>query len=264
MKVLLTGSKGFIGKNFINKLDKQNVSYVEYDLIDGYKDPNQLNFEDVTKCIHLGAHSSTTDTNIKRVLDNNLTWSIMLFEECVKRQIDFQWSSSASVYGQRTKEQGPFCVGDPCYPANIYGQSKLLLETYIMNRSVAISKQGFRYFNVYGEYENHKGAQASPYHQFEKQAKETGTIRIFEGSENYIRDFVPVDKVIDTHLHFINKSLSFICNVGTGKPKSFLEVAREIAEKYNAKIETIPFPENLKSHYQIYTCAELNDENSYC
>jgi ADP-L-glycero-D-manno-heptose 6-epimerase len=262
MKILVTGSKGFIGKNFVNELNKQNINYVEYDLLDGYKNPNDLDFTDVTNCVHLGANSSTTETDIKKVLDNNLTWSIMLFEECVKRNINFQWSSSASVYGKRTKEQGVFRVGDTCYPANIYAQSKFLLETYVMNRIVPISKQGFRYFNVYGPFEEHKGNQASPYFQFEKQAKETGVIRVFEGSENYLRDFVSVDQVISSHLYFIDKKSSFIYNVGTGKPKSFLQVAEEIAEKYNAKIETVPFPESLKKHYQTYTCAETDDENS--
>jgi len=120
-----------------------------------------------------------------------------------------------------------------------------------------ISVQGFRYFNVYGPHEDHKGSQASPYHQFTKQAQETGTIKIFKGSENFLRDFVPVETVVDVHKQFFNVKETGIWNVGTGKPKSFKSVAEEIAEKYNAEIVEIPFPEHLKDQYQEYTCADL-------
>jgi ADP-L-glycero-D-manno-heptose 6-epimerase len=255
MKILITGSKGFIGKNFVNELNRQNIDYTEYDLITRYLDPKDLDFKNVTNCIHLGAISSTTETDIKKVLDNNLTWSVSLFEECVERNINFQWSSSASVYGKRSRESGSFKTTDSCLPLNIYAHSKYLLEQYIITRDVPIIKQGFRYFNVYGPNEHHKGSQASPYHQFKKQAKETGIIKVFQGSENFLRDFVEVNQVIQTHLKFLSIRNSGIYNIGTGKTKSFLEVAEEVSKKYNAKIEIIPFPEQLKTHYQTYTCA---------
>jgi ADP-L-glycero-D-manno-heptose 6-epimerase len=261
MKILLTGSKGFIGKNFIKYFIENKINYFEYDLIDGYQNPQQFEYQNISHCIHLGAYSSTTETDIKKVLDNNLIWSIQLFEECVKHNINFQWSSSASVYGKRSAELGPFKTTDLCYPQNIYAYSKYLLEQYIITRDVNITKQGFRYFNVYGIGEEHKQNQASPYHQFTKQAKETGIIQVFEGSENYFRDFVSVNQVIETHMDFIDKKSNGIYNVGTGKVKSFLQVAEEIAKEYNAKIKTIPFPIHLKQHYQTYTCAEITNEN---
>jgi ADP-L-glycero-D-manno-heptose 6-epimerase len=118
--------------------------------------------------------------------------------------------------------------------------------------------QGFRYFNVYGPNEDHKGDQASPYHKFEKQAKELGIIKLFENSNNYYRDFVHVDNLIDVHKKFLNVKESGIWNIGTGKPKSFQQVAEEIAEKYKAKIEYIPMPDTVKNQYQTYTCANLD------
>ena len=120
-----------------------------------------------------------------------------------------------------------------------------------------IRVQGFRYFNVYGPHEDHKGDQASPYYKFEKQAKDTGVIKIFEGSENYSRDFVPVETVCKIHRHFLSVPDTGIWNVGTGRATSFADVARMIADKYGAKIEYIPMPDNLKSQYQTYTCADL-------
>jgi ADP-L-glycero-D-manno-heptose 6-epimerase len=258
MKLLITGSRGFIGKNFVDRLVLENIPFVEYDHTMGYKSPYQLDFSDITHCVHLGAISSTTETNVQKVLDSNLTWAICLFELCVEKNIHFQWSSSAAVYGTRSPEQGPFKVTDKCNPANIYAFSKFLLEQYVMNRQVVIVKQGFRYFNVYGPNEQHKNTQASPYTQFEKQALETGTIKVFKGSENFYRDFVSVSHVIDTHLNFLNNPSSGIINVGTGIPRSFMSVAEEIANKYNAKITMIDMPENLKNHYQTYTCADMN------
>jgi ADP-L-glycero-D-manno-heptose 6-epimerase len=117
--------------------------------------------------------------------------------------------------------------------------------------------QGFRYFNVYGPHEDHKGSQASPYSQFARQARETGVIRVFENSDKYKRDFIHVDAVIDYHLRMLNVKESGIFNLGSGSPRSFLDVARDIALIYDARIEEIPFPEHLRAHYQEYTHADM-------
>ena len=122
--------------------------------------------------------------------------------------------------------------------------------------------QGFRYFNVYGAYETHKGNQASPYTKFTKQAKEDKIITVFENSEDYKRDFVCVDDVCNVHEKMFSVDKSGIWNIGTGSPESFEVVARTIAEKYGAEIKYIPMPDNLKGQYQKYTCADLTKLNS--
>jgi ADP-L-glycero-D-manno-heptose 6-epimerase len=146
-----------------------------------------------------------------------------------------------------------------------YAWSKLLFERYALNmqREFKIRVQGFRYFNVYGPHEDHKGDQASPYHKFTKQAKETGVIKVFEGSEYFFRDFVPVEKVIDVHKKMWARTESGVWNIGTGDPKTFLQLAEKIAEEHNAKIEFIPMPEDIKRQYQKYTCADLTKLNAY-
>ncbi len=116
--------------------------------------------------------------------------------------------------------------------------------------------QGFRYFNVYGEGEEHKGDQASPISKFTKQARENDIIKIFEDSEYAFRDFVCVDDVVDVVLD--NTAGSGIYDVGTGNPISFQEVAELIAKKEGAEIEVIPFPKHLEGKYQEYTCADTS------
>ena len=139
-----------------------------------------------------------------------------------------------------------------------------MLERYFQNNPSYIRCQGFRYFNVYGANEAHKGTQASPYHQFSIQAQSTGRIKVFEGSDMMLRDFVPVERVLDVQFQFINKDIkeSGIWNIGTGQTQSFLDVAQIYADKYNVPIETIPMPENLKASYQYYTCADLTKLNA--
>jgi ADP-L-glycero-D-manno-heptose 6-epimerase len=134
--------------------------------------------------------------------------------------------------------------------------SKYLFEQYVKSRpNINVIIQCFRYFNVYGPNEDHKGNQASPYMQFTKQAKENGSIKIFEGSENCLRDFIHVDQVIEKQISYFFTKKSGVFNIGTGTTKSFLDIANEIASQYNAEIISIDFPEPLKKHYQYYTCS---------
>ena len=88
------------------------------------------------------------------------------------------------------------------------------------------------------------------------QAKETGEIKVFKGSENFLRDFICVDDIVKIKLSVMDKSFSGIVNLGTGSTKSFLEVAEAVAEKYSSKITEIEFPPHLLTQYQKYTCAD--------
>jgi ADP-L-glycero-D-manno-heptose 6-epimerase len=106
--------------------------------------------------------------------------------------------------------------------------------------------------------EDHKRDQASPVTKFTKQAKTDKKIKLFENSENYLRDFVFVGDVCEVHKQLLENKTSGIYNVGTGTATSFKSVAESIAKKYNATIETVPMPENLKGQYQEYTCADIS------
>lgn len=253
MRILITGHKGFIGQNMVNALSKDHqLTLFEW----GDNVPSVKRHD---WCIHLGALTSTTETNVGKVLEHNYDFSRYLLNQCNEAGVNFQYASSASVYGLGEDFRETAAV----FPSNPYAWSKYLFERYVWGLSDRwqVKVQGFRYFNAYGPYEDHKGDQASPYHKFEAQAKETGTIKLFQGSEGFKRDFVPVERIVDVHKKFFNVKESGLWNLGTGIAKSFQEVAEEIAAKHSAKIEYIPMPDNLKNHYQRYTCADLSNLN---
>ena len=248
MKILITGYKGFIGQNMVNALkDEHELSLYEF----GDEPPD---FEGLDWCIHLGAISSTTETDVERIMRQNHDFTCMILIACQINHVNLQYASSASVYGLVSS----FREDAPVSPQSPYAWSKYLVDRHVLNTKFdKITVQGFRYFNVFGPHEDHKGDQASPYHKFKQQALATGKIQLFEGSDKYARDFVHVDKVIDVHKKFFNIKETGIWNVGTGNPVSFQHVAQEVAKKYNAKIEYIPMPENIAKQYQKYTCADL-------
>ena len=246
MKILVTGHKGFIGQNMIHALNGHDLAFYEW----GDELPVVDKFNQV---IHLGAISSTTEHDVERVMQQNFDFSCWLLNECEEAGVKFQYSSSASVYGLNTD----FREDAPKNPLSPYAWSKYLFDRHVESHKWHTRVQGFRYFNVYGPYEDHKGNQASPQYQFAKQAKETGVIKLFENSENYLRDFIPVETVVDMHTRFFDIRESGIWNVGTGEPVSFEYVARNIAAQYGARIEIIPMPQVLKTQYQTYTCADL-------
>lgn len=244
MNILLTGYRGFIGSHLLRKLKEQN--HVLYLCEWGDKFPSVSGLDWV---IHVGANSSTTERNIDLLLKQNLDFSIKLYEECKLNNVNFQYASSASVYGLGTA----FKEDSPVDPRNPYAWSKYLFERYVQNNPGHILTQGFRYFNVYGTNgEEHKGKQASPFTQFKKQAETQGFITLFENSESYRRDFILVDEVVDIHVKFFSVKESGIWNVGTGKTLSFLDVANT----FNVPKKYIPMPKILTDSYQQYTCAD--------
>jgi ADP-L-glycero-D-manno-heptose 6-epimerase len=260
MKILITGNKGFIGSNAVKHFESNHT-------IDCYEwsteKPVISNYDWV---LHFGAISSTTERDVEKIMRQNLDFSCWLLNECNRTGANLQYSSSASVYGITTK----FTETSPVQPQSPYAWSKYLFERYVKQTKWDITVQGFRYFNVYGPGEDHKGNQASPYHQFTQQAKNNGVIKLFENSNRYIRDFVPVSSIIDIHEQFLTIPTSGVWNIGTGAPKSFLDVANEVIKKHPATIEYIPMPPLLKQSYQSYTCADLTslyetlNENSIC
>lgn len=250
MKILLTGHRGFIGSHMFRALEKHGHHVSVYDWGDIL--PSVMEQDWV---IHMGAISSTTERDIEKVMAQNYDFTTQLYEACHTFGINFQYASSASIYGLVSTFRED-AEPDPRTP---YAWSKYLTERYIQRHPMGARAQMFRYFNVYGpEGEEHKGSQASPYAQFKRQAETTGRIRVFEGSEGFLRDFVPVSKIVETHLKFLDVKESGVWNVGTGQPRSFMDVAKE----FNVPISTIPMPDILKDSYQKYTCADMTKYNT--
>ncbi len=252
MKVLITGHKGFIGQNLVNYIKKHTdweVNGWEWgDSVFPTVDGNDW-------VIHLGAISSTTEQNIDKILERNLEFSQRLYTACQRLYVNLQYASSASVYGL----ESDFKESTKVNPVTPYAWSKYLFDRWVhqQNHSFNCLVQGFRYFNVYGNNETHKVGQASPISTFTQQAKELGKIKLFHGSEAYLRDFIAVEDICRLHLEFINRNVSGIWNFGTGKPTSFEDVAVAVSKRYGGTLEYINMPDNLRAGYQKYTCADI-------
>ena len=243
--IILTGAKGFIGQNFKNKLGNYVLEVDINNCWDFIKTFDR--WDEVTLILHQGALSSTTETNIRSIYLYNIDFTLFLFEIAKVKNIPVKYASSASVYGNFTS--GEF------NPLNYYALSKLTIDYWVKDNLDGFPLiQGFRYFNVYGNGEDHKGDQASPISKFTKQIKETGKLKLFEGSDKFYRDFVCVDDLVEVVLN--NTNPSGIYDLGTSNPVSFQHVAECVANKYDGIIEYIPFPDHLVGKYQDYTCAK--------
>jgi ADP-L-glycero-D-manno-heptose 6-epimerase len=246
MKILVTGHKGFIGQNMVQYLRENTDWEVDtYEWGEQYHGVFGYNW-----VIHMGAISSTIERDIEKVLKQNTDFTKQLIRDCRTFGVNLQFSSSASLYGlnKEFNEESPL---DPITP---YAWSKYLTERIIREHTGGNIIHCFRYFNVYGDHEEHKGTQASPVTQFRKQLKDNGIIKIFDGSNQFFRDFICVTDVCRIHVEFIKKvEKSGVFNVGTGDVYSFQQVADLITDKQTY----IPMPEHLKRSYQEYTKADI-------
>ena len=260
MIIFLTGHRGFIGQNLKKELENDGHEVIGFEYEDGWKDPVLIPVEKADAVIHLGAISSTTFSDVNQIMKQNYEFSLGLLEQCCLTSTHFQYASSASVYGQledSMKEDGPV------QPLSPYAWTKYLFDREV-EKTIPLSNntiQGFRYFNVYGDHEDHKGNMSSPVHKFREQAITSKQIKLFKNSYLYERDFVCVKDVCDVHIKMLESNKSGIYNVGTSNPISFEDVANIISEKYTAKIKYIDMPPEIEKQYQKYTCADLTKLN---
>ena len=286
--IIVTGGAGFIGSNLIHALNARgetnillvdnlhnglkmhniaDLDIADYmdkaEFIEKIESPGFLN--NTRAVFHQGACSATTEWDGQYVMANNYDYSKRLLRSCISKKIAFIYASSASVYG--SGKQG-FRVERDCeHPINMYAYSKFQFDQYIRQLLPQTTSQiaGFRYFNVYGPREQHKGAMSSTVYHFNQQIIEQKKAKLFEGCDGFAngeqkRDFVYVDDVVDINLWFMdNPAQRGIFNVGTGKAETFNAVALAvIAWHKQGSIEYIPFPEHLQGAYQSYTQADIS------
>ena len=278
--IIVTGGAGLIGSNIVkalNDMGRRDILVVD-NLTDGTKFVNLVDldiadycdkedfiasivagddFGDIDAIFHQGACSATTEWNGKYLMQNNYEYSKELLHYCLEREIPFFYASSAATYGDKTDFiEGREFEG----PLNVYGYSKFLFDEYVRQILPEANSPvcGFKYFNVYGPREQHKGSMASVAFHLNNQMLKGENPKLFAGSEHFLRDFVYVGDVAKVNLWAWQNGISGIYNCGTGKAESFEEVAKAVV-KYHGRgeIETIPFPEHLKSRYQEYTQANL-------
>jgi ADP-L-glycero-D-manno-heptose 6-epimerase len=258
LNVIITGAKGFIAKNFIHKLGKfpQYYNIIALDWHDSFirKFPDFLN-RDIDWIIHLGAETNASESNSKIFQQKNVDFTLKLFEQCAKYNINIQWASSVSVYGNKNYT---YNESDEVNPLSYYAESKAICEEWSQFYMDDIIIQGFRYFDVFGSMENTKKSYPNLYAVFEQQAKKDGIIRVWNGSDRFIRDYIHVEDLIDIQLSMMHVQESGIWNIGTGKGTSILNIAKEVVEVYGSDIRFVPFPKKIVSRYREFSVANIN------
>lgn len=302
MSIVVTGAAGFVGANLVKALNDRGVTDIIAvdNLTKGDKFLNLVDCEiehyidkhefldlvlsgafegDISAILHEGACSDTMNHDGKYMMENNYQYTLSLFEHCQDEEIPFLYASSAATYGKGTtfKEERQY-EG----PLNVYGYSKFLFDQVLRQRmaqGLTAQVAGFRYFNVYGPREQHKGRMASvAFHNF-NQYRETGKVKLFGSNDGWAngmqsRDFVSVEDVVKVNLFFLdNPDKSGIFNLGSGRAQPFNDVAVSTVNacrKHEGKpalsleelvgqgiIEYIEFPDALKGKYQSFTQADI-------
>jgi len=301
MYYVVTGAAGFIGSNIVKALNDRGVTNII--AVDNLKKADK--FKNLTDCeiadfidkedfiarlnagsfdgdlqavLHQGACSDTMESDGRYMMENNYRYSLDVMNHCQNEEIPFLYASSASVYGM-----GPVFSENRKHeaPLNVYAYSKFLFDQVMRRRWPDRSGQivGLRYFNVYGQREQHKGRMASVAFHFFNQFRADGHVKLFEGCDGYanggqLRDFVSIEDVVKVNMFFLeNPDKSGIFNLGTGKAQSFNDVAVAAINTLRAAkgevaltqeqmlhqqlMRYIPFPEQLKGKYQSYTQADV-------
>tara|TARA_B100000902_G_C27194605_1_gene855783 strand:+ start:329 stop:1201 length:873 start_codon:yes stop_codon:yes gene_type:complete len=258
--IAVTGGSGFIGRNLLNSLEgeKINVDFTQsskHPAMDPYFFLLGLENGTITPdvILHNGACSSTTVSDPHYVMTVNLEYSQRLLKVCMKKGIRLIYASSASVYGD-----GPFMEIASKKPKNLYALSKAMFDDYATAfEGHAPQIVGLRYFNVYGPHESHKGDMASVMYKFFQQVKSGSPITLFENSDKYIRDFIYVKDIVAINKFFIeNKEVSGIFNAGTGKARSFYDIAKIYTDTYGTEINEVKMPKKLVGKYQEFTQSD--------
>ncbi len=220
--------------------------------------------------LHMGACSNTEETRADFIRQTNFIYSQKLWELCTEQHVPYLYASSAGTYGDGA--QG--FSDDPAKishfkPLSLYAQSKQDFDLWVQGaKTHPPIWSGFKFFNVYGPGEEHKGRQASMAYHLRKQLLSSGILKLYKSYRldfadgGQLRDFVSVEDVAKVLLSFAQgKMKSGIYNLGTGQARSFYDLAQTVAKFYSkeAKIEFIEMPESLRPQYQYYTQAELKN-----
>ncbi|NOX16882.1 MAG: ADP-glyceromanno-heptose 6-epimerase [Chlorobi bacterium] len=285
--IVVTGGAGFIGSNLVAKLNemgRDDIIIVDrLGTDEKWKNLNGLKFifdkEEFYKAIieetfpfgldaifHLGACSSTTETDADYLLQNNYRYSLELVKYALPRKTRFIYASSAATYGNG--ENGYDDKGDigKLRPLNMYGYSKQMFDIWLRKMKIAEKVVGLKYFNVYGPNEYHKDEMRSVVHKAFEQIRDTGKVKLFKSyREEYKdgeqkRDFVYVDDAVDMTLYFMEHPETHgLFNVGTGKARTWNDLVTAVFKAMGKEpnIEYVEMPEDLRDQYQYFTEAKM-------
>ncbi|MBU0742468.1 ADP-glyceromanno-heptose 6-epimerase [bacterium] len=288
--IIVTGGAGFIGANIVRELNARGADdVVIVDRLrhgDKWRNLAVLRFEDfvdkdvfrddvltdtvpydVDAIVHMGACSSTTETDADYLADNNYRYTRDLCEWCLRRGVRFVYASSAATYGDGSRGYSDDDAATPALrPLNMYGYSKHMFDLWALRHGLFERIVGLKYFNVYGPLEDHKGDMRSVVNKAHGQIVEKGKVELFKSYRpeyadgGQVRDFVYVRDAVDVTLHFLeDRDTGGLFNCGTGRARSWTDLANAtfVAAGREPDIEFIQMPPDLREKYQYHTEADL-------
>ena len=287
--IIVTGAAGFIGRNLVASLNSRG----HHELIladslgkdDKWRNLRGLRYEDILSpaalmeriergqfadaeaILHMGACSSTTESDADYLLENNYRYTRRLCEFSLKHNIRFIYASSAATYGDGSQGYSDDDAATArLLPLNMYGYSKHMFDQWALKVGALSRIAGLKYFNVFGPYEDHKGDMKSVVAKSYRQIREQGKVRLFKSySAQYadgeqMRDFIYVRDAVEVTLWFLEKgSASGLFNCGTGRARTWKDLAAAVFRAMNrpVEIEFIEMPETLRRKYQYFTEANM-------
>ena len=286
--IVVTGGAGFIGSALIHGLNEKGIKDIwVVDQVDHPEKQENLNplifdrligIDDFLKDVlekklfrcdaifHMGACSSTTETDESYLTKNNFEYTRHLASFCLEKGIRFIYASSAATYG----------AGENGYsddesrleilkPLNLYGDSKQKFDLWAQAQGAFKNLVGLKYFNVYGPNEYHKQDMQSMVRKGFLQLRDTGKLRLFKSYKSEYsdgdqeRDFLYIKDAVAMTLFFLERQdVGGIFNVGSGKARNWNDLAKAIFVAMSKKlnIEYIDMPSEIRNHYQYHTCSD--------
>ncbi len=291
--ILVTGAAGFIGSNVARMLAEDGARVVACDWFE--RNSKWTNLQDVrlhdvirperlaqwlqvqaeplSAIVHMGAVSATTETDVDLIVERNVRATLDLWAYATERQARFIYASSAATYGDGGQgfpdDDSPEALAK-LKPLNAYGWSKQVVDRRLVDdvrrgRPVPAGWAGLKFFNVYGPGEAHKGGMRSVVHQIYPAASRGETVSLFKSDNpayadgGQLRDFIYVADCCAVIRNMLRAdTLSGIYNVGTGKARSFADLAHAVfaAADRPAAIAYRDMPESLRGRYQYFTEAD--------
>lgn len=290
MKYIVTGGAGLIGSAVVwalNQAGETDILIVDHlGTSEKWKNLRALKYtdymereefmecllqddlpEDVEGIIHMGACSSTTETDATYLVHNNFEYTKILAEYAVENDIRFVYASSAATYGGgECGYKDDEAEIEKLRPLNMYGYSKQMFDLWAKKHGLLDSITGVKFTNVYGPNEWHKGSMRSMVCRSFEQIRDTGCVKLFKSCHpdykdgEQKRDFIYVKDAVDMVLFLLkNPQLTGLYNIGSGKAETWNELvsAAFAAMEKEVNIEYVDMPEHLKAKYQYYTCADM-------